>query len=77
MPYFDFLDPLLWDLDDINKWLCWIQREFILPQIPNKSLFPDNGENLCKLTFQDFLNIVSAKETAKVLYQNLNHLKRG
>ncbi|XP_025016776.1 Friend leukemia integration 1 transcription factor-like isoform X2 [Tetranychus urticae] len=70
-------DPYLWDYVDINKWLDWIEKEFILPPIVNKSYFPDNGAQLCSMNYYDFANIVIDKESTKILFDNLNHLKRA
>uniref|UniRef100_T1KDQ6 PNT domain-containing protein n=1 Tax=Tetranychus urticae TaxID=32264 RepID=T1KDQ6_TETUR len=69
--------PYLWDYVDINKWLDWIEKEFILPPIVNKSYFPDNGAQLCSMNYYDFANIVIDKESTKILFDNLNHLKRA
>ncbi|XP_053208190.1 Friend leukemia integration 1 transcription factor-like isoform X2 [Panonychus citri] len=70
-------DPYLWDFGDINKWLDWIEKAFLIPSMINKSYFPDNGPQLCSMNYYDFANIVNDKETAKILFDNLNHYKRA
>ncbi|RWS28957.1 uncharacterized protein B4U80_11279 [Leptotrombidium deliense] len=68
---------MFWDFDDINKWLQWVQKDFGIASINNVHLFPTTGPELCQFTFDDFFRIVGCRETCKVLYNNLNHLKRA
>lgn len=67
-------DPLYWDKEDVEKWLLWAKKTFLLNHI-DASLFPSDGFGICMLTFSDVLHLTGSRKTARVLCQHLNHLK--
>ncbi|XP_075748491.1 uncharacterized protein LOC119171570 isoform X3 [Rhipicephalus microplus] len=58
-------DPSQWNGSDIRVWLSWVTGKFGLPAL-DAAKFPDNGEALCALTTEQFLERTDAR-SAKIL----------
>ncbi|XP_049272144.1 uncharacterized protein LOC119393284 isoform X2 [Rhipicephalus sanguineus] len=58
-------DPSQWNGSDICVWLSWLSGKFGLPAL-DAAKFPDNGEALCALTPEQFLERTDAR-SAKIL----------
>ncbi|KAH8023022.1 hypothetical protein HPB51_009626 [Rhipicephalus microplus] len=60
-----FAHPSQWNGSDIRVWLSWVTGKFGLPAL-DAAKFPDNGEALCALTTEQFLERTDAR-SAKIL----------
>ncbi|KAH8023445.1 hypothetical protein HPB51_014694 [Rhipicephalus microplus] len=61
----EWKDPSQWNGSDIRVWLSWVTGKFGLPAL-DAAKFPDNGEALCALTTEQFLERTDAR-SAKIL----------
>ncbi|KAL3223096.1 hypothetical protein MRX96_027706 [Rhipicephalus microplus] len=68
-------DPSQWNGSDIRVWLSWVTGKFGLPAL-DAAKFPDNGEALCALTTEQFLERTDAR-SAKILNDFLALRKKG
>ncbi|KAH6929849.1 hypothetical protein HPB50_006000 [Hyalomma asiaticum] len=69
-----FSHPSQWNSSDICVWLCWLSGKFGLPAL-DAAKFPDNGEALCALTPEQFLERTDAR-SAKILNDFLAFRKK-
>ncbi|XP_072552521.1 transcription factor ETV7 isoform X2 [Salminus brasiliensis] len=68
-----WINPSLWDKEDVNLWLRWAQREFSLRRADHDK-FEMNGKALCLLTKEDFR--LRCPSSGDVLYELLQHVKQ-
>ena len=62
-------DPAKWTVEQVSQWLGWAQEEFGLDPL-DKTLFNVDGERLCSLTREEFIQR-SPQYTGDVLYSHL------
>ncbi|XP_051946887.1 transcription factor ETV7-like isoform X2 [Xyrauchen texanus] len=68
-----WINPSLWDKEDVNHWLRWAQREYSLRRSDHQR-FEMNGKALCLLTKEDFR--LRCPSSGDVLYELLQHVKQ-
>lgn len=69
------LDPFNWTVDDVSKWLQYVQKCCNLPQQLKLEYFRMNGMSLCSLTENDFK--IRAPACGHILFNKLEHWKSG
>ncbi|TRY94926.1 hypothetical protein DNTS_023657 [Danionella cerebrum] len=68
-----WINPSLWNKEDVNLWLRWAQREYSLRRTEHHR-FEMNGKALCLLTKEDFR--LRCPSSGDVLYELLQHVKQ-
>jgi ETS-type family len=68
------LDPLAWETRDVQAWLKWTSQKFSLENL-NPKIFPQNGQDLCKLSRDDFADLTGDAKSGRILATHLAHLR--
>jgi hypothetical protein len=69
-------DITKWTQDHVKQWLLWDQREFCLEVFLVDNLAVLDGEQLCRLSRDDFLNRAPFF-IGNILWEHLEFMKKG
>lgn len=65
---------MAWETRDVQAWLKWTSQKFSLENL-NPKIFPQNGQDLCKLSRDDFADLTGDAKSGRILATHLAHLR--